>query len=88
MLPEPLAPNPMAVLLLVQLKVAPTTLLVNAPGFIELVGHTIISEIAVATGVGLMVIEKFIGLLTQLLRVAVTAIFPTKADPDTFTGAT
>ena len=73
---------------MVQLKVAPTTLLANAPGFMASVGHTTILEIAETTGVGLIVIEKFIGLLTQLLRVALTEIFPRKAAPVMFAGAT
>jgi len=86
--PAPLVAKPIAALLLVQLKMAPATLLENAPGLIELVGQTIILETAATTGVGLTVIEKFMGELTQLFNVAVTAIFPTNADPETFTGAT
>ena len=86
--PVPLVAKPIAALLLVQLKVAPATLLPNAPGLIELVGQTIMLETAVTTGVGLTEIEKFIGELIQLFNVAVTAIFPTNADPETFTGAT
>jgi hypothetical protein len=85
--PDPVAANPIAILLLVQLNMAPATLLEKVPGFIVLVGQTIISDIADTTGVGLIVIEKFMGVLTQLLRVAVTAIFPTNADPVKFTGA-
>lgn len=86
--PEPDAPKPMAVLLLVQLKVSlPPVFARKLRGPTVAPGHTTMSVCVPTTGCGLTVIWKFIELLAQPLRVAVTLMVLTNATPVLFDGA-
>ena len=64
-LPVPLAPNPMDVLLLVQLKVVPATGPVNTVAGTAAPLQTIIFAGAVTVGTGLTVIVKVVGVPLQ-----------------------
>lgn len=84
-LPEPFAPNPIAVLSFVHAKVAPDTGLakVVAPPIVLLQMEMFGIDAAVTVGVGLAVIVKVLFVPTQPLAVGVTVIVAaTGAEPE------
>ena len=85
--PEPEADKPMAVLVLVQIKLAPAGMLENACGFTESKGQTVRLEMGLTAGVGLMPMLNTLAGEVQEFRVAVTVIFPVISAPVELTGA-
>jgi len=93
MLPVPEATRPIDVLSFVQLNVTPPELILepNAGTTIVPPEHTVIFEIALTTGVGLIVIVNVFRLAPALVHPffeAVTVIVPTISAPVLFAGAT
>ena len=73
-LPLPLAPRPIAVLLLVQLYDVPVPL--NVTAVVDVLLHTLWFPTAVTVGVGFTVIVKVCAVPTQPLAVGVTVNIP------------
>jgi hypothetical protein len=88
MLPEPLAPRPFEVFVLVHAYVVPTILLAKAAGAIISAGHFRISASAVKVGRDLTIIWNVIGALMQELIVPNTVINPSYDPAERFSGAT
>ena len=74
MLPLPFAPNPIAVLVLVHVKLPPAGVLIKFVATTIALLHTVVSEGTVTIGVGFTVIVKIDAVPAQPLTVGVTVI--------------